>query len=82
MGCPFQSFDQLDRDRKDRELGTSPRTAFLFLLFSLFMLGMSAEAILYKLVHLHRFDPWGLLPFAPLVLIAFRYSKALFRRLG
>jgi hypothetical protein len=55
---------------------------FLWLLVSLFMLGMLTAMTVYELFRLHRVDWAGLFLFLIFGVTAFRNARLIYRRLG
>ena len=82
MSRLFESFEFLDRGWDIRVLeNQSLRSVFLALLPMLFLLGAETLIEAYEIFHLHRFN-WSIAFILPVVgLLAFRYSRMIYRRL-
>ena len=83
MSRLFESFEFLDRGWDVRVLESqSPRSIFLWLLPVIFLLGAGTAIIAYQIFHLRHFNWESVLNLLVLVLIAFRYARIIYRRLG
>ncbi len=83
MSRLLESFEFLDRGWDVRVLeGQSLRSVFLWLLPLMFLLGVDTAFMAYQIFHLHRLN-WSIV-FNLLVfgLIACRYARIIYRRLG
>ena len=82
MSRLFESFEFLDRGWDIRVLeNQSLRSIFVWLLISLFLLGAGITLSTYQLFRLHRFDWSNIATYLILGVIAFRYSRIIYRRL-
>ncbi|MGA7926085.1 MAG: hypothetical protein WCA20_08820 [Candidatus Sulfotelmatobacter sp.] len=83
MSRLFESFEFLDRGWDVRALESqSPRSMFLWLLPLVFVLGADTVVMIYQLFHLHRLNWSTAFNLAVVALIAFRYARLIYRRLG
>ena len=82
MSRLFESVDFLDRGTDARVLeSVSLRSAFLFLLTVVFILGADIALELYAVVRLHHFA-WSILITLPVLgFSAFRLARLIYRRL-
>lgn len=82
MSRLFESFEFLDRGWDVRVLeNQSLRSVFLCLLPLVFVLGADAAIMAYQIFHHHL--NWSLVfDLAVLTLLAFRYGRIIYRRLG
>jgi hypothetical protein len=83
MSRLFESFEFIDRGWDVRALqNQSLRSAFVWVLLDLFMLGMLTSMMIYGVFRLHRFN-WSMAILFPVFIVpAVRYSRLLYRRLG
>jgi hypothetical protein len=83
MSRLFESFEFLDRGWDIRVLESqSLRSVFLWLLPLIFVLGADTAVTTYQIFHLHRLN-WSIVFNLPVLgLIAFRYARIIYRRLG
>jgi hypothetical protein len=83
MSRLFESFEFLDRGWDVRALeNQSLRSVFLWLLPLMFVIGADTAVMTYQIFHLHHFN-WSLVFNLPVLgLIAFRYARVIYRRLG
>jgi hypothetical protein len=83
MSRPFESFEFLNRGWDVRVLeGQSLRSLFVWVLVASFMLGMMTTITVYEIVRLHRFHWDTAIMFPVYILLAFRYFRLIYRRLG
>jgi len=83
MSRLFESFEFLDRGWDVRALESqSLRSIFLWLLPLVFVLGADTFVMIYQLFHAHHLN-WSMTFNLPVVaLLAFRYARLIYRRLG
>ena len=83
MSRLFESFEFLDRGWDVRALENQClRSMFVWLLPLMFVLGADAAILAYQILHLHRFS-WTLALNVPtLAVLACRYGRLIYRRLG
>jgi hypothetical protein len=83
MSRLFESFEFLDRGWDVRVLESqSLRSIFLWLLPLVFVLGADTALMTYQIFHLHRLN-WSMVFNLPvLTLLAVRYARLVYRRLG
>ena len=83
MSRMFESFEFLDRGWDVRVLESQPlRSIFLWLLPLVFSLGAITALMAYQIFHLHRLN-WSMVLNLPVnTLLAFRYARLIYRRLG
>lgn len=83
MSRLFESFEFLDRGWDVRALESqSLRSMFLWLLPLMFVLGADTVVMIYQIFRLHHLN-WSIAFNLPvLILIAFRYARLIYRRLG
>ena len=83
MSRLFESFEYLDRGWDVRALESqSLRSIFLWLLPLVFSLGADTAFMAHQVFHLHRLN-WSMVLNLPvLTLLAFRYARLVYRRLG
>lgn len=83
MSRLFESFEYLNRGWDVRALeNISLRKAFLFVVVFLFVLGMVFGMTLFVFFRLHHFDVLHTLMNLVYLLMAYRYARAIYRRLG
>lgn len=79
----FESFHDLDRSWDERELEhQSLRSVFSLLLVMMFLLGVIVFMVVYRAVHLHRFEWSQILALAAIAIPCFRSARIIYRRLG
>lgn len=82
MSRPFESFELQNSGWDARVLESmSPRSVFLCLVGLVFVLGFDATAAIYDLIR-HRFEWSNFIICFVLGLLAFRYARLIYRRLG
>jgi hypothetical protein len=83
MSRLFESFEFLDKGWDVRVLESqSLRSIFLWLLPLVFVLGADTALMTYQIFHLHRLN-WSMVFNLPvLTLLAVRYARLVYRRLG
>jgi hypothetical protein len=83
MSRLFESFEYLDRGWDVRVLeNSSLRRLFVWLLLFVFLLGMDVFAIAYQVLRLRHLNWSIVLNLLTLGVLAFRYSRAIYRRLS
>jgi hypothetical protein len=83
MSRLFESFEFLDRGWDVRALeNQSLRSVFMYLLSMMFVLGADAALTAYQVFRLHRFDSSIVFTLPVGTVLAFRYSRILYRKLG
>ncbi len=83
MSRPFESFEFLNRSWDVRVLeNQSLRSLFVWVLVYSFFLGMLITITMYELVRLHHFNWSNAILFLTYILLGFRYSRLIYRRLG
>jgi hypothetical protein len=82
MSRMFESFEFMNRGWDVRALeNVSLRKVFLLVLVMLFVLGMNAAVITFRVVRLHSVDPWNLIWFLGYLFFTLRYALLIYRRL-
>ena len=83
MSRLFESFEYLDRGWDVRVLeNQSVRSIFVWLLLLAFVLGMDVSLTVYQVFRLHHFDWSEALNMLLVGILAARYSRLVYRRLG
>ena len=83
MSRLFESFEYLDRGWDVRALeNCSLRRLFVLLLLFVVVLGMDVSITVYQAFLFHRFNWPEVLNIAVSAILAFRYSRLVYRRLG
>lgn len=83
MSRLFESFEYLDRGWDVRVLETcSLRRLFAWLILLVFVLGADVAITAYPAFRFHRFDWTEALNMLAVGIVAFRYSRLIYRRLG
>jgi small-conductance mechanosensitive channel len=79
----FDSFKSMDRSWDVRTLETqSLRSVFISAVVALFMLGVLTGTMMYDVFLLHHFSWSSAMLFPVFVVLAFRCSRLIYRRLG
>ena len=83
MSRLFESFEYLDRGWDVRVLENCPlRRLFVMVLLIAFVLGTDVSVIAYQAFRFHHFNWTEALNMLAMGILAFRYSRLIYRRLG